>query len=508
MKGRSWDEADREITRALVLDGAWVKAMEAVTSGVVLAGLALHLGAGPFLIGAVAASPFFAQLAQFLGLRVVFAVRERRRVSLVAALASRLLLAGVGLIALAGPSPWALPALLALLSASGALSAVSAVSWAFWMRDLIPQHVYGERFARRFSAQALMSVLFTLLAGVGLSFAAARGEAGLGFVILFVGGAACGVVSLLFAARLPEVPLNPADSAASIRGLVTALVADPDRRAVAVFLVAWTFAAFLGVPFITVYLLREVGLGFALVSALAAVAMTASLVTFRFWGRSVDRHGAAPALTLAIPAAAVCMALLVSAAGPAPWRLAGLGLIFAASGAAFAAIDIAAAKLVARQAPFTGAGTFLAGAGMVRAVAAGAATLLGGAAASALAGRELRFTVAWDPWAGDAAVSGYAFLFLASALLMLYAWHRVLALRSAQAGDVGDVVHEAQVELAGLAPFRGVRVVGHFAGHLASHMLEHRHRSAARTGAGHLAAASPAQPTNRVAQVPRPRNDA
>lgn len=476
-----------EIVRPLILDGAWSKAMEAVTSGVVLAGLALYLGASPFLIGLVAASPFFAQFSQFAGLRLVFRTRDRRKVSLAAALASRILLAGVGLVALAGPSAWALPVLLVLLAASGCLSAISAVSWAFWMRDLIPQHVYGERISRRFAAQAVVSVVLTLVAGAALTYATRADELGVGFALLFFVGASFGVVSLLFAARLPEIAMNPADSPPTVREIVRSVTRDPGRRDIALFVVAWTGAAFLGLPFVTVYLLREVGLDFAVVSALTAIAMVASLVTFRFWGRSVDRFGTAPVLALAIPSAAVSMLLLPFTAGVSAWRLALVGGVFVVSGAAFAAIDVAVAKRIARRAPFTGAGTFLAGAGILRAFAAGVATLVGGVAAGLVAGRSLRLGVAWGEWSGAGAVSGYAFLFLASAVLMLYAWHRVLALRDVEGGEVRDIVHEAQVELSGLAPFRGVRVVGQFAGHVASHVLERRHSAPApdhRVGLG------------------------
>lgn len=476
-------EDGEEFARPLVLDGAWSKAMEAVTSGVILAALALHLGAGPFLIGLIAASPFFAQLSQFAGLRLVFVARDRRRVSLAAALASRILLGCVGLLALWGPSPWSIPALVAILVVSGSLSAVSAVSWAFWMRDLIPQHEYGQKFARRFAAQAVVSVALTLLAGLALSRASGAGFAHVGLATLFFAGAACGIVSVLFAKRLPEVPMNPADTAPTMRELVRATIADPAHRDVAGFVVAWTAAAFLAMPFVTVYLLRQPGLGFASVSGLAAVAMASSLVTFRFWGRSVDKHGAGPVLAVAIPVAAVSLALLPFAASAPVGRAALLAGVFVASGAAFAAVDVAIAKLVAWRAPFNGAGAFLAGTGIMRALAAGVATVVGGAVASLVADRSLVMEVSWGASTGTGAISGYAFLFLASALLMGYAWHRVLALRGFKADEVRDVLHEAQVELTGLAPFRGVRVVGHFAGHVASHLLERRHVHAAEARA-------------------------
>lgn len=495
MVRNAWHEDDG-LLRPLVLDGVWSKVMEAMTSGVVLAGLALYLGASPILIGIVAASPFFAQFAQFAGLRLVFLTRERRRVSLGSALASRLLLGCVGFVALAGPSPWSLPLLLALLAASGSLSAVSALSWAFWMRDLIPQHIYGDRFSRRFAAQAAVSVLVTLLAGGALASAARAEAAGLGFGLLFFGGAAFGIIGLLYAARLPEVGLNPADAAPSPMGLVRSVWVEPGRRAVLLFVIAWTCAAFLGLPFVTVFLLQDVGLGFAVVSGLTALAMLASVVTFRFWGRCADRFGARAVLAVAIPSAAASTILLPAASSDASWRLIFLGGVFLTSGAAFAAVDVAVAKIIARHAPFTGAGTFLAGTGILRALAAGMATVGGGLAASILADRELRVLIEWGGSAGDLTVSGYAFLFAGSALLMLFAWHRVLGLRNEGAGDARDILHEAQVELAGLAPFRGVRFVGQFAGHVASHVLERRRRVFAPHGA--TTGFAPAAPSVRT----------
>jgi hypothetical protein len=67
--------------RALVKDAAWASLVGALYGGVILVGFALELGATPFLIGLLAAIPFFAQFAQLPAIALVERVRERRRIA-------------------------------------------------------------------------------------------------------------------------------------------------------------------------------------------------------------------------------------------------------------------------------------------------------------------------------------------------------------------------------------------------------------------------------------------
>src|SRR5690348_6410456 len=85
------DSAEDRARHALVWDGAWANIVSVLTGGVLLVGFALALGAGPALIGLLAAVPFFAQLAQLPAIPLIERLRRRRRIAVAANTGARAL---------------------------------------------------------------------------------------------------------------------------------------------------------------------------------------------------------------------------------------------------------------------------------------------------------------------------------------------------------------------------------------------------------------------------------
>src|SRR5688572_31433815 len=67
--------------RALVHDGAWASFVGALSGGVIVIGYALALGATPWIIGLLAAVPFFGQLAQIPTIGVIERIRQRKKIA-------------------------------------------------------------------------------------------------------------------------------------------------------------------------------------------------------------------------------------------------------------------------------------------------------------------------------------------------------------------------------------------------------------------------------------------
>src|SRR5512145_1348425 len=99
--------------RALVKDAAWATLAGALYGGVILVGFAVELGASASVIGLLAAIPFLAQLSQIGAVALVERVRERRRITVVAVTASRVLILSLALIAFIPGSALQLTALVA-----------------------------------------------------------------------------------------------------------------------------------------------------------------------------------------------------------------------------------------------------------------------------------------------------------------------------------------------------------------------------------------------------------
>src|SRR5512142_2332513 len=84
--------------RALVRDAAWASVTGALYGGVILVGFALALGAGPFVIGMLAAIPFIAQSAQLAGIALVERLRQRKRITVTSVTVSRVIIATLAVI--------------------------------------------------------------------------------------------------------------------------------------------------------------------------------------------------------------------------------------------------------------------------------------------------------------------------------------------------------------------------------------------------------------------------
>src|SRR3954470_1342325 len=84
--------------RALVQDAAWASLAGSLYGGVILVGFALALGAGPLVIGLLAAVPFMAQAFQLPAIVLVERIRQRRRIALISITVARAFILSLALI--------------------------------------------------------------------------------------------------------------------------------------------------------------------------------------------------------------------------------------------------------------------------------------------------------------------------------------------------------------------------------------------------------------------------
>lgn len=197
---------------ALVYDGAWASAVGALSSGVVVVGLALGLGASASLIGLLAALPFFAQLAQIPAVGLVERLRRRRSIALRAITTSRVVVLLLAAVPFMPPSVglWTLVAGQAVIAV---LVAVGSCAWNSWIHDFLQRANLGGIFARRMRLATAFGLAASLLASAVLELwpEESRLEA---FSALFLLGAWCGFASSAYLARVPDVAMHaPAENA-------------------------------------------------------------------------------------------------------------------------------------------------------------------------------------------------------------------------------------------------------------------------------------------------------
>ncbi|HVM46344.1 MAG TPA: MFS transporter [Candidatus Thermoplasmatota archaeon] len=455
--------------RVMIVEGVFSRAMEGVTGGVILAGFALALGASDFEIGLVASIPFLAQLAHVPTVAYLARFRDRKRLATYAAAASRLIFFAMALLPFMALPVRPVAALIPLLVAYATLATFSGGAWQVWVRELVPRERLGAYFGKRMAILSAVGLVTVVAAGQFLQ--RWPGDARLAFGILFAAG---GVFGLVSAAILSTAPSRRSDTLPDGRlvELLRRPFADANYRRVLVFLGAWGFAANLALPFLSVMLLRTLGFGFGVVTALAAASQLSNLLGLRLWAPLTDRFGNKPVLGLSGAVFLVSMALwafLPKSASTGTLVLA--SFVHVLLGFALAGLDIASNGVVMKLAPEDEAPAYLASASVAKALAAGVAPLLGGFIATVLAERRFSVRLAWEQPGAERAVNavsfiGHEYLFALSVILCLYALHRLLAFQEEGEAPPQAVVRALRREVGQVSSVAGMRQFAHAASYV------------------------------------------
>lgn len=462
------ETGDTTALRRVVHDGVATQIMATLTGGPILVAFALALGGGPLLIGAIAAVSPLAQLAQVPGVWLVERIRDRRRIVLVAAGASRLFWLVPVVLALTVPTAATLFLLLAM-TAHFILGGVAGTAWNSWMRDLVPERTLGSFFGRRMQVMTLVGIPLFLAAGWFVDqWPTVRPGRGLeAFAILFLVGLLAGLSGLLFLARTAEPPLAPAARAPLWQSLRRPLQDRVFRRLVH-FLFAWSFAFSLSAPFFAVYMLSNLGLSLTTVLALTVLSQVVYLAFLGTWGRTADRYSNRTVLHICGPLYVLALAAWTFTTMPDPHRytMPLLVVIHILMGIAMSGTVLATQNIGMKLAPRGAATSWLATASIATSVAAAAAPLLGGALVEFFAVRNLRVTLSWRSPAGawdlpTVDLQEWDFFFAIAVLVGIYALHRLAAVEEhghvEERVALGMLASDLRQEMRNLSSVPGIR---------------------------------------------------
>lgn len=418
--------------RYVFRDGLTSQAMGSLTTGVILVGLALELGASNLMIGMLAAVPFLSQFAQIPAIALIERVGRRRLVCAGAAVASRIALLTVA------ATPFlerdlAIIVLVAAIFLHTSLGAVAGCAWNSWMRDLVPENIFGRFFGRRLYYATALGIAAGLVAGIVIDAAAGKpGWSGPVFAGLFVFGSAIGLYGVFLIARIQDVPLLRQPKGHGILRQLATPFADHNFRRLLVFIASWNLAINLAAPFFTVYMLSRLGLAMSLVVVLTTVSQATNLVVLRTWGALSDRFSNKSVLAVAAPLFVLSILGWTFTGSPDPHELTLplLVLLHIIMGIATAGTTLATGNIALKLSPTGKATAYLATHGVIAASAAAIGPIVGGALADTLAAYELSWTFTWRGPDQEVAltvlsISHWNFLFLVSFGLGLYSVHRL-----------------------------------------------------------------------------------
>ncbi|MFA5567690.1 MAG: MFS transporter [Trueperaceae bacterium] len=427
----------RRTMRLSVVEGSAMQLFLSWTSGSVLVGYLLALGASPTHIAFVGSVPFLAQVVSPLGAWAAEVLGGRRALT-----------ATLGAI---GRASWILAAFLPQLNVPDALRPTLLVElvffasafqagvgtvWTAWMGDVVPDDHRGRYFGMRTGVLGAVGMLATLGAGAFLD----RVAAPLSFQLVLGVAIAASFVSVVLYLFHYDPPTEK--RRVSLRQIVAIPYGDRNFRRFLAFAIYWQFVVMLGAPFVIPYFLEELSMSFTQVAYWSSIAALVSLASTTIWGRAADRVGNRPVLVLGT--------FLAGALLPLNWILAGLtgdlrfiwiSAVFDA--VAWGAITPAVFNLALGSAPRSGRVAFIA----MYSVVQGAAGFLGGAVSGPLI--TYLQGIDYPAWMGG--WTGYHMLFALSGVGRMLAWPWLRKIDEPRAWRTRDVLRAAGVGVRGAA---------------------------------------------------------
>lgn len=419
-------EPVRRTMRVSLVEGGLVQVFLNWTSGSVLVGYLLALGATPSHIALVASVPFLAQVASPFAALLAEAIGRRRLLTAIMAATGRATWIVAAFLPQLPVPDAARPSVLVLLVfVASVFQSATGTLWTAWMGDVVPEDRRGRYFGMRTGVLGVIGMLANLGAGAFLD----RVAAPLNFqVVLGVSVVLAGIgVALYFLHHDPPSERRTP----SVRDVFLTPLADRNFRRFLAFAVYWQFVVMLGAPFVFPYFLQELTMSFTQVAVWSAIAASTALGTTILWGRVADRVGNKGVLAIGT---------FVAGAGlPSCWIAAGLtgnlGFIWASAvfdAVAWGAIGPAVFNLALVSAPRTGRVAFVA----MYALVAGAAGFMGGVASGAL----LAFLQSHRPAGWLPAWTGFHSLFVITGVGRMLAWVMLRRVKEAKAWRTRDLL--------------------------------------------------------------------
>lgn len=280
------------------------------STGVIVTGYALALGASPQALALLGALPFLAQLLSPLALslrgsRKTLAVRLNflaRMLFLPAALAAFL------------PEGLRVPTLLLFAGLSQLLAAPVGVLWLSWMADLVTEERRGRYFGFRNALLGLVGTLGNLMGGL----VADRLPPPLGYQAVLLLGVGAGLLSVLLLRLQSEPSESPSPPARKALGIAWQ---DAAYRRYLGLVFLWYGAVMVGGPYVIPYFVKVGGLSMTEVGLWTVISATSGLLFGPMWGRMADREGHKAVLFRTGMVAALMPLLWLSGSRAFPWPI-------------------------------------------------------------------------------------------------------------------------------------------------------------------------------------------
>ncbi len=398
---------------------------DGLISGGFLAAFALLLGASNVHIGILTALPPILQPVQLLAVVLIERTRMRKPFAVVSYFIAYAAWIPVALIpfVLEIPNAGAVTLLLVFVALRGVAQAFLNPSWIGWIRDIVPQDVMGSFFSQRMRIATIAAAVAGLVGAFYIDWWAGRVPEpekiyGYSYAMLF-GSILLGFGAVGFMARMPEPRMvAPEGQRPTILQMLAAPLRDANYRQLMSFLMVWSLASQLAVPFFSVYMLTKLEMPLSAVVGLAVLSQATSVLFVNVWGGYVDRFGSKVVLSISSSLYLLVIFGWTFTTTPDQHALTVplLVVLHFLIGIASAGINLASTTIRMKMAPQAQSTSYLTGASLAASLGAGIGPILGGAFVDFFSVRRFEIAIEWvDPARtvefSAVFLTGYDFLF-------------------------------------------------------------------------------------------------
>ena len=253
----------------------------------------IFLKASTIQIGLLATLPqFFGAIMQWVAALAMDRLRDRRTLVVTAAAIQALVWLPVCLLPfLVGQGKNAASLLIVLAVLYHGISGVITPVWNSLIGDLVPARMRGRFFGQRNRLTGLFTFIALLLGGAALHLFEKLGQAGIGFLTIFLVALVARLNSAKWLRRYdnPEFLVLP-EAFFTFRQFLRRSPKSNFAQFV-FFIGAINFAVAFSSPYFALYMLRDLKFSYLQFTAVTSVAMVVQFLTFRYWGGLSDRFG-------------------------------------------------------------------------------------------------------------------------------------------------------------------------------------------------------------------------
>jgi MFS family permease len=277
------------------------------------------MGATPMHYSLLSALGQASAIWQPVGVALTHKLKQRKQACVWITAAGRSLTLFLGLALLFPLREQGIWFILILLAISAGLQSMGANIWIAWISDLIPLSIRGRFFSRRNQILISVGLVVSYLVSFHVDlFEPAKGglkQLYIGFMHtesfftpsnqawflagIFVFATLIGLLGLFILARQPERPMRDMPA----QGLLSRYkepFKDKNFRLLLGFGIWWMLAIGVGSPFWGPYMLKKLSMSLFEMQMYGTIHMLASLFSFQFWGKFIDRFGNKSAMKICV----------------------------------------------------------------------------------------------------------------------------------------------------------------------------------------------------------------